>query len=356
MVRFVLLAALAVAPAVTAADPLVKPAKPPAGFVRVRFPVDGEAAILPGTVTAPAAAPKGKPTVTAVRVAVTSAATLATVKRLAALGVKAEAGKPAVIPELVLDGWAGAVPARVKLTNLRVDAVARAFGSEDKLDGADFWLNLDQLTAAPAGQSELWATFGERTEFAASYPPAAVRKLKPTDDAPPPAAPELKPEDDRVPVAITLQPGGYQVAPTELNGTPMKLPGFSNFDVMLTGDVPGYVSNRTLGDHKLKLEPDSIRVSEDGAGRAAKYGTAAVPTVRYAAGAGAGYKTPRELRFGPSRATLAEDNDAPSYSIGPAFLRAVGGARTVVLAVGTDGVPRVYAVLPKNRVADPKKK
>lgn len=360
MPRLALLAVLLIPAATVAAEPLVKPAKPPAGFTRVRFPEMGKEGTFPkltGTVTVPSAVPKGMPTVTTVSMAVMSVDywALITVKRLAALGIKGEAGKPAVLPEVTVDGWAATGPVKVKLTNVQLRVVDRSFGSDDKLRDDDFWINLDQLVRAPAGQSELRMTFGEQTELAISYPDKSLKKSDAAGEKPaPPVEPKI--EADQVPFMFPLVPGRYGVAPLTMNGIPMPVPGSSRFEVSMTGGIqPAFVSARTLTDHKLMSEEKEI-VGQNGNGKVEKTSVADIPKATYAVGIGAGYKTPREVHFKAVKATVFAESDRPEYSIGPGFLKSAADAQAVTLAVGTDGIPRVYAAVPKAAVVDPKAK
>lgn len=366
MSRLILLAVVFLPTVTPAAEPLVKPAKPPAGFTRVRFPAMGKEDELPkltGTVTVPPAMPRGMPTVTPVSMVVMSSDywAIITVKRLAALGIKGEVGKPAVLPEVTLNGWASTGPVKVTLTNVQMRVVAGSFGSDDKLRGDDFWINLNQLVRSPAGQSELWMTFAEQTELAVSYPNKWVKKSDAGGEKPdaPPAPPVLGDPAvpaDRVPVMLSLAPNTYTVVPQMLNGRPMPKPGGSRFEVSMTGGgQSALITFRTLTDHKLMADENEV-VGDGGDGKVEKRGVAGIPKAIYAAGIGTGFKTAREIHFKPTKATVFVESDVPEFSVGSGFLRTAADAQGTTLAVGTDGVPRVYAALPKALVVDPKAK
>jgi len=354
MHRIAILASLLAATA-SYGEPLVKPVVPAKTMTRVEFPLkegDGKPYQIDGLLTP---FTLGKENAKPVTVGLSSGYPMATVNAIKSWGYAATPGKPFTLPSLTLIGEAkiSGKPAlvHIKLTNLVLNVVKSAFGSEDNVSGADLQISLAQTLLAPAGQSELWMTFDENASLQVSYPTTAVKKAEEVEER---KVPETKPEAERVPVKLTLTPSDYGLAMIAFHGKPSIYKAkYCGFDVSMTSKGLVYTTMPTVSEYKLKPGEGEFAVVE-GADRVSKVGKATAKDLRLTAATGAGLKAPLDLYF--EAVPLQIDAEAQNFAIfiGPGYLKQF--LQAPILAVGTDGIPRLYGYAEKNVTLDPKVK
>ena len=353
MFRFALLSLILVS-AASGAEPLVKPVVPAKTMTRVDFPLtegDGKPFMIAGFVSPKAT--KEQPA--AVKIGLSSTYPMVTVLALKHWGYDAVPGKLFTLPSLILVGEAKVMgkPAQVqvKLSNIALNVVKTAFGSDENVSGADLQISLLQTLLAPAGQSELWMTFEDNAVLQANYPTAAVKKTGPADER---KIAEATPDVDRVPVKLTLTPGELGFSMVAFHGKPAvakaKLCGF---DVSMTAMNLVYVTMPTTREYMLKPDDGDFAVVE-GADRVSKVGKGTAKDLRLTAATGAGLKLPLDLYF--ETVPLNIDAEAQQFAIylGPGYFKKF--VQAPLLAIGSDGIPRLYGYAAKGATLDPKAK
>jgi len=353
MLRFAVVASL-LASTASAAEPLVKPVIAPKTMTRVDFPLlegNGKPFMVDGLVQPRMS--KDKPV--EVKVGLSSGYPMVTVAALKVWGYDAQPGKPFTLPSLTLVGEAKMMgklaQVQVKLSHLTLNVVKSAFGSEDNVSGADLQISLAQTLLAPAGQSELWMTFDNPAVLQVSYPVAVVKKSGEAEER---KAVEATPDADRVPLKLTLSPGDFGFTMVAFHGKPSVAKAkFCGFDVSMTAQNLVYVTMPTTREYMLKPDDGDFAVVE-GADRVSKVGKGTAKNLRLTAAAGAGLKTPLDLYF--ETVPLNIDAEAQQFAIylGPGYFKQY--VQSPILAVGSDGIPRLYGYAMKGATLDPKVK
>jgi hypothetical protein len=337
-----------------AAEPLVKPVVAPAGKVRVEYQLtegDGKPFMVAGLVQPRKSGEKP----VEVKVGLSSGQGMVTVAALKTWGYDAQPGKQFTLPSLTLIGEAkvGGKPSQVqvKLSNLILNVVKTAFGSDDNVSGADLQISLAQTLLAPASQSELWMTFENPAVLQISYPAAAVKKTGEAEERKPM---EATPDADRVPLRLTLSPNDFGFTMVAFHGKPTAAKAkYCGFDVSMTAQNLVYVTMPTTREYMLV--PDDGNFQEvTGADRVSKVGKGTAKNLRLTAAAGAGWKAPLDLYF--EAVPLNIDAEAQQFAIflGPGYFKQF--VQSPLLAVGSDGVPRLYGYATKGATLDPKAK
>lgn len=353
MLRFAILASL-LASTAAFGEPLVKPVVPAKTMTRVDYILtEGESKPFMISGFVPSKASKDKQT--PVKVGVSSGYPMVTVLALKTWGYEAQAGKQFTLPSLVLAGEAKVMgkPAlvQIKLSNIVLNVVKSAYGSDENVSGADLQIALSQTLLAPAGQSELWMTFDDNAVLQVSYPNAAVKKV---GDAEERKIVEAKPDENRVPVKLTLSTGDYGFGMVAFHGKPAvakaKLCGF---DVSMTSKNLVYATMPTTREYQLKPDDGDFKVVE-GADRVSKVGMGTAKDLRLTAATGAGLKTPLDLYFEALPINIDAEAQQFAIYIGPGYLKQF--LQVSLLAVGSDGIPRLYGYAEKGLTLDPKAK
>jgi hypothetical protein len=361
------IAVLAASAGPAPANDLAKPAAPPPGATRVRFPISGGETTVylvkalvpkPPAGKSAAAAKPGDGTPATVGLSTQPAPGHATVKALKKLGYPAAAGATVVLPEVVLVGEAtgkarpGAVYARA--VNVKVMALASAYGSEDHVAGADLLVGIDALLRAAPGAAEPWVEFGDAPAFTASYPAAAVARPAGEKPADPPGKKDPpKPDAGRVPVAVVMRPG-YVLPLTRLDGKPAVPAVPAHFGLAQVSPPGVWVSLKASELYRLKPVPASEFDGFYGFDRRGKAALGRAADLRFTAGTGTGLKTAREFVATDHGLILDQEQQVASVVVGPGYFKPL--LQHPLLAVGSDGVPRLYGYAKKEAVPEPAKK
>lgn len=361
MIRTAILASL-IAAAFAHAEPLVKPVVPPSGFTRVTYPLTvgeefGNAYAVAGFV-APGKPGKDKTSPgTPVKVAFCSAIDpLITVATLKAWGYTAEPGKMFTLPSLTLVGEAKlqGKPAtvHVKLSNLQLFVAKSAYGSESSVRGADLMIGLNQALLATHAQSEMWMTFGDGATLQVNYPAAAVKRIGTAEPREMPEPPV--PDANRVPLRISLTPTDYATPLTSFHGQPAKATGkVCHLDVSMTEKDYIYLTYPMALSYGIKADESNATVGR-GADSEAKLFNGISKDIRLPASSGAGYKAVLDLNLKQVAVTIDAESLNHTLMVGPGYLKSI--VQSPLLAVGTDGIPRLYGYIEKANTLDPKAK
>jgi hypothetical protein len=361
MIRLAILASL-LAGIASAAEPLVKPASPAAGFIRVTYPLtggdeaEGTAYAIAGFVTPFKLNMDKNSPGTAVRVGLGSSSTqfvtVATLKKWGYIGV---AGEKFTLPSLTLVGEAKVqgkpCTVHVKFTKLVMEVVKSAYGSEDDVNGADLMIDLNQTLLAKPGQSELWMTFNEGATLKVSYPASAVRKI---DTAEEHGKTETAVDPNRVPLRIAFDPQLYWTPIVSFNGQPVNAK--AKVCSLMIGMTSKDYANLTMPMARIyNLKPDESKEKlGNGPDTASKLFPAQSKNLCLAGTTGAGWKAPLDLNLKDVTVTIATESEYPILFLGPSFFKGI--LKSPVLAVGTDGIPRLYGYAEKDATKDPRQK
>jgi hypothetical protein len=360
MLRFAILASL-LASTAAFGEPLVKPVVPAKTMTRVDFPLtegEGKPFMVAGFVQ-PFRLSKEKSTPAtpgdAVKVGISSGYPMVTVLALKHWGYQGVAGKQFTLPSLTLVGEAKLMgkPAlvHIKLSNIVLNVVKSAFGSDENVSGADLQIALSQTLLAPATQSELWMTFDENATLQISYPATAVKKAGEAEER---KVEPVTPDPERVPVKLTLSPADFGFNMVAFHGKPAVAKAkMCGFDVSMTSKNLVYATMPTTREYMLKPDDGDFAVVE-GADKVSKVGKGTAKDLRLTAATGAGLKTPIDLYF--ETLPISIDAEAQQFAIyvGPGYMKQFLHAS--LLAVGSDGIPRLYGYVQKGLTLDPKAK
>lgn len=362
MLRFALFTSL-LAVSLSSAEPLVKPVVPGKTFTRVEFPLQGgkgKAFHFAGTVPTlksikGSGSSGGGPGVAEIRVGLCTTLPMASVKTLQSWGYEVTAGQRFTIPSIMLIGETivkgKREVAEVKLTSLVVNVFRNTYGSEDKALGADVLLTPDQLHLASAGQSEFWMTFDENATAQISYPAKQVKTTgSMLEDRP--AVAEAKVDPEWLPVRIPLQPSNYFFDMKVLNG--ISSVGKSkncSLEIAFTNKDYVYITRPMAVEYGIKLGDDAPMTFGGDTRNMSAAGVAS--NIRLVAASGAGWKNPIDMEYKEVKLTIGLEPEQPSMCLTPGYLSP--RIQSMLLAVGTDGIPRLHGYTEKGFTADPKK-
>ncbi len=348
-----------------AAEPLVKPATIPVGATRLRFPLEsdnGSAYRLKALIPPPKTAKKGTeplPATIAIDTALGDTGYI-TVKKLKSFGYDVPVGQTAILPEVLLLGeTVGPKPkageVRAKANNLKLVVLEKAYGSEDTVGGADLQVNLDVLLQGTAAQSQAWVYFGKTLLMDANYPEKSL--IRPPTEAgatPTEFVPE-EPTADRVPMMITLRTG-YQMPLNGFHGKPAATGPRVVFSLGQIREPGIYVTAKMAKMYELKPDPDAkeLEIFAD-FNKKGKAMMGLIKDIRIPVGIDAGFKTARELTSKEQPLILDQEQQTPALYVGPGYFGPL--LQNPIMAVGPDGVARVYGYIePKSVPVAPKKK
>lgn len=345
------------------AEPLVKPVVPGKSYTRVEYPLkggNGECFHFKATTPTQKSGknkdlPSTTPNVAEIEVGLCSTLPMITVKTAEKWGYNnVGAGQKLTIPSILLTGEATLMGKRcevnIKLTNIVVDVYKAAYGTDEKILGADILLTPEQLWLVSPNLSEFWMTFEENATAQVSYPTTQVKKVKEFDDKP--SATEVKADAELLPVRIPLQPKSYNFDMKVLHATPVGTKSKNcMLEIAFTNRDYVYMTRGMADEYKIKLGDDAPMVF--GADMTIKGASAVASNVRLTSASGAGWKTPVEMHYKEIGMLIGLEAMHSNMCLTPGYL--IPRIQQMLLAVGTDGIPRIYGYTNKDMTIDPKK-
>jgi hypothetical protein len=353
-----LAAGLALA-AAAAEPPLLRPANPPAGHTRVRFPLKGgEDPVLQfvGKGKVPRAGGK-KGDLIDVSVSLSTVPHCqATDKMLARWGYKGVPNESVILPEVFLTGsqlspkLAKGADVVYRIPSVKVWVVdVDANGKSEQISGTDLMLHLPEITGGADRVMEPRLYFTDR--FLDLSLPAATFK-KPNTGAEAPADPPSKAPAGLTPfVAPLTDPKGPAFAGATINGQDtVKVPGKAEpLVVYLSASTEGmedfYVSLGAAQPLGVKVDPTKTGFEK-----------ARVQELRLVFNTGPGFKAKKEFVLTDTPVNVNMLDSSVTVAIGPTFVNK--HFPDAVFTVGSDGAAKLHGRVDPKKLAEvrPRKK